>query len=235
MKAMILAAGLGTRMRPLTLTTPKPLLKVADKPLIEWHIERLVNAGITDLVINHAWLGDQIEDYLGMGNALGCHIRYSPEGEPLETGGGIFRALPLLIDSPEECFLVVNADVFCDVSFSEFLKPELNSNDMGRLLMVDNPDWHPNGDFLLDESTGYLQSDHGRSLTYSGISLLSGRLFEGCSEIYADGVFGLTPLLRQAIAKNQLQAKRHAGFWSDIGTPERLDAVNEKVKAGEVA
>ncbi|TVQ72984.1 MAG: nucleotidyltransferase family protein [Oceanospirillales bacterium] len=235
MKAMILAAGLGTRMRPLTLTTPKPLLKVADKPLIEWHIERLVNAGITDLVINHAWLGDQIEDYLGMGNALGCDIRYSPEGEPLETGGGIFRALPLLIDSPEECFLVVNADVFCDVSFSEFLKPELNSNDMGRLLMVDNPDWHPNGDFLLNESTGYLQVDQGRSLTYSGISLLSGRLFEGCSEIYADGVFGLAPLLLQAIAKNQLQAKRHAGFWSDIGTPERLDAVNEKVKAGEVA
>lgn len=235
MKAMILAAGLGTRMRPLTLTTPKPLLKVADKPLIQWHIERLVEAGITDLVINHAWLGDQIEDYLGKGSALGCHISYSPEGEPLETGGGIFRALPLLIDSPDECFLVVNADVFCDVSFSEFLKPELNSNDMGRLLMVDNPDWHPNGDFLLDESTGYLQVDQGRSLTYSGISLLSGRLFEGCSEIYADGVFGLAPLLRQAIAKNQLQAKRHAGFWSDIGTPERLDAVNEKVKAGEVA
>ncbi|WP_151670378.1 N-acetylmuramate alpha-1-phosphate uridylyltransferase MurU [Nitrincola schmidtii] len=235
MKAMILAAGLGTRMRPLTLTTPKPLLPVADKPLIQWHIERLVNAGITDLVINHAWLGEQIEDYLGKGEALGCHIHYSAEGEPLETGGGIFRALPLLIDSPGECFLVVNADVFCDVSFSDLLQPELKCNDLGRLLMVDNPDWHPNGDFLLDESTGYLQTDHGRSLTYSGISLLSGRLFEGCAENYPEGVFGLAPLLRQAITRNQLQAIRHKGFWSDIGTPERLSAVNEKVKAGDIA
>lgn len=231
MKAMILAAGLGTRMRPLTLTTPKPLLKVDNKPLIQWHIERLVEAGVTGLVINHAWLGDQIEAYLGNGEKFGCHIQYSPEEEPLETGGGIFRALSLLIDSPDESFLVVNADVFCDVVITDLIEPSLSKDDFGRLLMVDNPEWHADGDFLFDVCSGYLNAEQGESLTYSGISLLSGRLFEGCSE----GVFGLAPLLRQAINKNALQAIKHKGFWSDIGTPERLNAVNEKVEAGEIA
>lgn len=235
MKAMILAAGLGTRMRPLTLTTPKPLLKVGSKPLIQWHIERLVKAGVTELVINHAWLGEQIESYLGNGKAFDCNIYYSPEGEPLETGGGIYRALPLLVDSVDEHFLIVNADVFCDISFKDLLQPCLGSHVLGRLLMVANPDWHPNGDFLLNESTGYLQADQGSSLTYSGISLLSGRLFDGCFDVYPSGIFGLAPLLRKAIANKQLQATRHHGFWSDIGTPERLDAVNKMVEAGEIA
>lgn len=230
MKAMILAAGLGTRMRPLTLKTPKPLLEVGGKPLIQWHIERLVEAGINELVVNHAWLGEQIESYLGSGDRLGCSIQYTAEGEPMETGGGIFNALHKLIEHEDESFLVVNADVFCDLDFNAFLTPDLAEQDLGRLLMVKNPAWHAKGDFLFDQSSGYLQSNSGESLTFSGISLLRGRLFHHCQP----GVFPLAPLLRDAIAKNQLQARKHLGFWSDIGTPERLDDVNQMLMRGAV-
>lgn len=230
MKAMILAAGLGTRMRPLTLKTPKPLLEVGGKPLIQWHIERLVEAGINELVVNHAWLGEQIESYLGSGERLGCSIQYTAEGEPMETGGGIFNALHKLIKHEDERFLVVNADVFCDLDFNAFLTPDLAEQDLGRLLMVKNPVWHDKGDFLFDQSSGYLQSNFGESLTFSGISLLRGRLFHECQP----GVFPLAPLLRDAIARNQLQARKHLGFWSDIGTAERLDDVNQMLMRGEV-
>lgn len=230
MKAMILAAGLGTRMRPLTLTTPKPLIEVAGKPLIQWHIERLVTAGITDLVINHAWLGAQIESFLGTGKQFGCAITYSAEASPLETGGGILRALPQLIGSMNDLFLVVNADVFCDVDFSGFISLPIQQQDLGALLMVENPEWHSSGDFMFAENTGYLHANQGIAYTYSGISVLRGRLFEGC----ADGVFGLAPLLRQAIAQECLRGSLHTGYWSDIGTPERLHRLNEQLRLGEV-
>lgn len=222
MKAMILAAGLGTRMRPLTLTTPKPLLQVQGKPLIVWHIERLVAAGVTELVINHAWLGEQIEKFLGDGSRWGCQIAYSPEGEPLETGGGILRALPALIEHPDELFLVVNADVFCDLDVTGLIQQPLADTDLGVLLMVDNPSWHAEGDFRWQSETGYLHPVEGESLTYSGISILRGRLLENC----APGAFGLAPLLRQAIAAGVLRGVRHAGYWSDVGTPERLALLN---------
>lgn len=228
MKAMILAAGLGTRMRPLTLKTPKPLLVVGGKPLIQWHVERLVAAGISHLVINHAWLGEQIEAFLQDGSAFGCQITYSAEKEPLETGGGILRALPQLTHSMDEVFLVINADVFCDLDIGQFIASELQSTDLGRLLMVDNPGWHVHGDFRLNEDNHYLYSQHGTSLTYSGISLLRARLFEGCEE----GVFGLAPLLRQAIDQGRMQGIRHRGYWSDVGTPERLAAVNTYLQLG---
>ncbi len=228
MKAMILAAGLGTRMRPLTLKTPKPLLKVGGKPLIEWHIERLVDLGITQLVINHAWLGEQIESYLGSGERFGAHIEYSAESEPLETGGGIFRALSKLITHEEDTFLVINADVFCDVSWEDLLSQPLKETDVGRLLMVPNPSWHPSGDFLLNKASGYLSLNQGEPMTFSGISLLRGRLFAGCR----DESFALAPLLRKAIVAHQLQGVAHQGVWSDVGTPERLAEVDRLLHEG---
>ena len=230
MKAMILAAGFGSRMRPLTLNTPKPMLKVGGKPLIQWHIERLVKADIVDIIINHAWLGDQIENYLGDGKAFGCRIHYSREKEPLETGGGIFKALPMLAESPEDCFLVVNADVFCNVNVDKLITPSIKNGDLGRLLMVENPSWHPDGDFKLNRQTGYFQVQGGEAYTYSGIGLLSGLLFEGCSL----GAFGLAPLLHQAIAMEKLQGCLHSGYWSDVGTPYRLRTINEQLLAGEL-
>ena len=143
MKAMILAAGKGERMRPLTLTTPKPLVRAGGVPLIEYHLRALAAAGFTDIVINHAWLGQQIEDYLGDGSRYGVSIQYSAEGEPLETGGGIFRALPLLGD---EAFLVVNGDIWTDYDFS-VLHPSITG--LAHLVLADNPAHHPTGDFSL--------------------------------------------------------------------------------------
>lgn len=230
MKAMILAAGLGTRMRPLTLTIPKPLIAVGGKPLIQWHIERIVTAGITEIVINHAWLGEHIEAFLGNGEQFGCSITYSAEGQPLETGGGILRALPQLIESMDDLFLVVNADVFCDVSFHSFISLPLHPQDLGSVLMVHNPEWHPSGDFMLADNSDYLQSEIGVPYTFSGISVLRGRLFDGCSE----EAFGLAPLLRNAIAQERLRGSLHTGFWSDVGTPERLDLLNQQIRLGEV-
>ena len=172
---MILAAGRGERMRPLTDHTPKPLLEVAGKPLIVWHIERLAAAGIRDLVINHAHLGAQIEQRLGDGSAWQVRIRYSAEGEgrALETGGGIFRALPLLGEAP---FLVVNADVWCDLDFAV---PWLAGDDLAHLVLVDNPAHNADGDFAL---AGDRVQREGRSrLTFSGIGVYRAALFSGCS------------------------------------------------------
>src|SRR5690606_2349335 len=146
MKAMILAAGLGTRMRPLTDHTPKPLLQAGGKALLQYHIENLVRAGFTDIVINHAWLGAQIEAFCGDGSRFGARIRFSPEGTPLETAGGIVRALPLLTDQGEECFVVVNGDVWCDYDFSRLSRPQ----GLAHLVLVDNPPQHRQGDFHLD-------------------------------------------------------------------------------------
>ncbi|MBN3563764.1 N-acetylmuramate alpha-1-phosphate uridylyltransferase MurU [Aliamphritea spongicola] len=221
MRGMILAAGLGTRMRPLTLKTPKPLIKVAGKALIEYHIERLVAGGITDLVINHAWLGEQLESALGSGEPYGAIIVYSPEPEALETGGGIFQALPLV--SPQgESFAVINGDVFTDYPTDSLLKAQANleaSGALAHLVMVNNPEHNPDGDFIL--TGGNVSEGEGNRLTFSGISILSPRLFAGCQP----GKFALAPLLRDAMAKGLVSGEHYAGYWRDIGTIERLQAV----------
>ncbi len=218
MKAMILAAGRGERLRPFTDHTPKPLLPVAGKPLIVWHIEALVAAGIHDIVINHAWLGEQIEAALGTGEALGAHIVYSPEGErALETGGGICRALPLLGDAP---FLVINADVWTDYDFSHLA---LRPGGLAHLLLVTNPGHHAVGDFFLTD--GRVTDDgagaHGARLTFSGIGVYSPRLFTDC----VGGRFPLAPLLRRAMARGRVSGEYYTGHWMDVGTPERRDEI----------
>ncbi|MGE7991278.1 N-acetylmuramate alpha-1-phosphate uridylyltransferase MurU [Pseudomonas sp. NPDC089554] len=212
MKAMILAAGKGERMRPLTLHTPKPLVPVAGQPLIEYHLRALARAGFTEVVINHAWLGQQIEDHLGDGSRFGLTIHYSPEGEPLETGGGIFKALPLLGDAP---FLLVNGDIWTDFDFAGLRSPPQG---LAHLVLVDNPGHHGRGDFRLD--AGQVVDGDGApgTLTFSGISLLDPALFKGCQP----GAFKLAPLLRQAMASGQVSGEHYRGRWVDVGTLERL-------------
>lgn len=223
MKAMILAAGKGERLRPLTLHTPKPLVRAAGVPLIEYHVRALAAAGFDELVINHAWLGQQIEDYLGDGTRFGVRIAYSPEGEPLETGGGIFRALPLLGSEP---FVVVNGDIFTDYAFAELRRPLAG---LAHLVLVDNPTHHPQGDFVLQQGQVHDASADGERLTYSGIAVLSPELFDGCQA----GAFKLAPLLREAMAADRVSGERHAGCWVDVGTHERLAEV-ERLLAGAV-
>jgi len=226
MKAMILAAGLGKRMRPLTLTTPKPLLPVAGKRLIEYHIERLAQAGFCEIVINHAWLGEQIEQALGCGQHYGVKLRYSTEGEPLETAGGIRKALPLLVDQRDECFVVVNGDVFTNYDFDN-LPRQINT--LAHLVLVNNPEHNPAGDFALD-GDGIVRNTGDDCLTFSGISVLKAELF---SELPA-GPAALAPLLRQAIADQQVSGESFNGFWSDIGTPERLAQVDQAVQEKQI-
>ncbi|MFB1010951.1 MAG: nucleotidyltransferase family protein [Thiopseudomonas sp.] len=210
MKAMILAAGKGERMRPLTLHTPKPLLPVAGKALIEYHIEALARAGFTELVINHAWLGEQLETALGDGSRYGVSICYSPEGQPLETGGGIFNALPLLGDGP---FVLVNGDVWTDYDFA-LLPRQLKAD--AHLVLVENPPHHPQGDFAL--VNGRVQAQGASLLTYSGIAVLRPQVFAGCTA----GAFPLAPLLRKAMDDGRVTGEQHAGHWLDVGTVERL-------------
>jgi MurNAc alpha-1-phosphate uridylyltransferase len=220
MKVMILAAGRGERMRPLTDHTPKPLLMVAGKTLIQWHIEALQAAGFCDIVINHAWLGEQIEAQLGDGARFGVHIQYSPEGEhALETGGGIFQALPLLqakegASSENDAFLVINGDVVSDVDFRQL---PTHIDGLAHLVLVPNPDHHPQGDFVLD---GGKVSDTGEPrLTFSGIGIYRPQLFAGCEK----GAFPLAPLLRKAMQRGQVSGQLHRGRWLDVGTEQRLD------------
>ena len=214
MKAMILAAGKGERLRPLTLHTPKPLLPVAGQPLIEYHLQALAAAGFDELVINHAWLGEQIVARLGDGSAWGLQIRYSAEEQPLETGGGILRALPLLGDEP---FLLVNGDVFSDFPFARLRRPLAG---LAHLVLVDNPAHHPAGDFILNEGLARSEGP-GQRLTYSGIGVLHPRLFDGCQA----GAFKLAPLLRAAMREGLVSAEYYAGRWIDVGSPERLAEV----------
>jgi MurNAc alpha-1-phosphate uridylyltransferase len=208
MKAMILAAGKGERMRPLTLTTPKSLLAVGGKRLIEYHLLALAQAGFGEVVINHAWLGQQIEDYLGDGARYGLAIEYSREAEPLETGGGIRHALPLLGKEP---FLVVNGDIWTDYDFTQLRGPLAGQ---AHLVLVDNPAHHPDGDFTLVE--GQVRDQPG--LTYSGIAVLDPSLFDD----QGDTAFKLAPLLRRAMAVGQVTGEHHRGHWIDVGTPQRL-------------
>ncbi len=218
MRAMILAAGRGERMRPLTDKTPKPLLVVGGKPLIVWHIERLQQAGFTDLVINHAHLGAQIVAALGDGKQWGVNIEYSPEASALETAGGIAKALPMLSPDGQTPFLVVNGDVYTDIDFSAI---HLSSNDLAHLVMVPNPQHHPKGDFAV--SQGRLLAQGETLFTFSGVGVYQTGLFE---KIQPGNTYPLAPLLRQAIAECKAAATVHHGQWSDIGTPQRLADMN---------
>ncbi|MDU9391006.1 N-acetylmuramate alpha-1-phosphate uridylyltransferase MurU [Pseudomonas sp. zfem002] len=215
MKAMILAAGKGERMRPLTLHTPKPLVPVAGVPLIEYHLRALAAAGFTEVVINHAWLGQQIEDHLGDGSRWGLSIRFSPEGEPLETGGGIFKALPLLGEAP---FLLVNGDIWTDYDFARLRQP---LHGLAHLVLVDNPGHHGAGDFRLAGDQVEDGAGAPDTLTFSGISVLDPALFAGCQA----GAFKLAPLLRQAMAAGRVSGEHFRGHWVDVGTLERLAEV----------
>ena len=220
MKAMILAAGRGERMRPLTDHTPKPLLPVAGKPLIVHHLEALRAAGVTQLVINTGHLAAQLPAALGDGRAWNVQIAYSPEPpEALETGGGIFQALPLLGSEP---FLVVNGDIWTDYPFNRL--PTMPSG-LAHLVLVGNPPQHPQGDFALTPD-GRVGASGAPRLTFSGISVLCPELFAGC----APGRFSLGPLLRRAMATGQVTGEHYTGGWRDIGTPQRLAELNLELR-----
>lgn len=221
---MILAAGRGERMRPLTDHTPKPLLPVAGQALIVWHLQRLAAAGFKEVVINHAHLGAQIEAALGNGSEWGLSIAYSPETTALETAGGIALALPLLGEQP---FLVVNGDVYCDIDFAT-LAQGLAAHQLAKLVLVDNPPQHARGDFALDD--GKLQLDGVNRLTFSGVAVYHPQLFK---DLVPGEVAKLLPLLQQAIAQGQASAIHHHGVWHDIGTPERLQALELALRQNE--
>lgn len=207
---MLLAAGRGERMRPLTDTTPKALLPVGGKPLIVWHIERLQRAGFDEIVINLAHLGGNISAALGDGSDFNVNIVYSDEGQALETAGGIAFALPLLGDAP---FVVVNADVYCDFDFSTLRPPD----QLAHLVLVRNPPHHPHGDFAL--ARGKVETAGSELLTFSGIGVYRPQLF---THIERGAKAPLAPILRVAIAQERVTGERYAGVWMDVGTPERL-------------
>jgi MurNAc alpha-1-phosphate uridylyltransferase len=218
---MILAAGRGERMRPLTLVRPKPLLEAGGAPLIVHHLHALAAAGFVDVVVNLSWLGGQIREALGDGSRYGVRLHYSEEGpEPLETGGGIFRALPLLGAGP---FLVLNGDVWADVDWSS-LRERLAPHDLAHLVLVPNPAHNPNGDFVLER--GRIVESAGERLTFSGVGIYRAELFAGCR----DGIFKLAPLLRAAARDGRVSGEVHAGTWLDIGTPERLAQLDERLR-----
>ena len=233
MKAMILAAGLGSRMRPLTDHCPKPLLPVAGKPLIVHHIEQLVAKGITEIVINHAYLGHMIEEALGDGSQFGCTIHYSAESEALETGGGILNALPLITEQTkggeiksDAPFLLVNADVW--LNWGSIQLPTAIKG-LCHLWLVNNPEHNPEGDFVLTDANEVLDKhDHNESVfTFSGISLLKPSLFKSSKP----GAFPLAPLLRDAMAQGLASGELYTGDWVDVGTPQRLQQVEQLLRA----
>ena len=224
MNVMLLAAGRGTRMKPLTDHIPKPLLKVGGKPLIVWHLERLANAGFKNVVINHAWLGAQIKSYLGHGDQWGLNIEYSAETLALETAGGIVKALPHLGAEP---FLVMNADVWCDWHPAHAFAIEKHLKEhpalLSWLLLVDNPSFHPKGDFYL-QTNGMVEAEKkgvptAPCLTFSGIGIYKPILFES---IEPNQPTKLAPLLKQAMKQQRVIGEKHQTQWVDVGTPERL-------------
>jgi len=218
MKAMILAAGRGERMRPLTDSTPKPLLEVRGKPLIVWHIERLAKAGFEEIVINIAHLSEQIPQKLGDGFAWGVKIHYSDESQEgaLESAGGIVKALPLLGEEP---FLVVNADVFCDYNFDTDFKLE---EKLAHLVLVENPEHNREGDFGLENSC--VLNKAKKKYTFSGIAYYNPKLFENLDV----KKLPLAPLLREKIEKKEVSGELFNGLWHDIGTPQRLNEINRR-------
>lgn len=223
MKAMILAAGLGKRMRPLTDTCPKPLLPVAGKPLIVHHLERLKRAGVEEVVINVSYRGEQIITALGDGQAFGLRLHFSREETPLETGGGIRQALPLLGEAP---FLLVNGDVWCEALPHQLT---LADGDLAHLMLVDNPDHHPDGDFALHDCRvriGRVRADGKHRLTFSGVSIIHPALVAG----HAPGAFALAPLLEAAMTEDRVSGEHFRGRWVDVGTPERLKALDQALR-----
>ena len=230
---MILAAGRGERMRPLTDHTPKPLLPVGGKPLLVWHIERLRAAGFSHIVINHAHLGQQIEDALGNGAAFGVSIDYSREASALETAGGIATALPLI---KEDVFPVVNGDIYCEFDFGRLAEPLArlaHDHDQAHLVLVDNPPQHPQGDFVLDG--GRLvsaETPHPSRLTFSGMGVYHRALF---ADTPAGVKAPLAPLLRHAIDAGRVSGEHYGGRWEDVGTPARLNALDEELRQHHAA
>jgi len=217
MKAMILAAGYGKRLLPLTASRPKPMLKIAGKPLLQHHIEKLAAAGITELVINTSWLAEQIEAYFGDGSKFGVTISWSRESQPLETGGGIAKALPLLGEQP---FLLINGDIWTDFSLSSVKNIALTEDQLGWLLMVENPPHNPQGDFGL--VNGLLCYQSKPRFTFTGVSLLRPQLFNTYWVTDVDApIFPLRDLLRPAIEAQRMLGAVYTGDWCDVGTPER--------------
>jgi N-acetyl-alpha-D-muramate 1-phosphate uridylyltransferase len=226
MKAMVLAAGRGERMRPLTDDCPKPLLSAGGRTLIAWHLWRLAGAGFREVIVNHAWLGERIEQAIGDGSRFGLSVRYSAEQEALETAGGIAHALPLLGDAP---FLVVNADIWCDfdLSRSHTLGERLLALDwLGCCVLVDNPPHNPAGDFAID--CGRLRAGPGGArLTFSGIGVYRPALFGGVTR---GAKARLAPLLAAAAEAGRAGAEHHAGRWTDVGTPQRLAELDAQLR-----
>jgi len=229
---MLLAAGRGERMRPLTDRTPKPLLEVGGKALIVWHIESLVRAGMREIVINHAHLGAQIEKALGDGSRFGAHIQYSPEAKALETAGGIANVLPLLDNEP---FAVINGDIFCDYNFAHLPARAAAlqaSGDTAHLVLVNNPPHHTGGDFHLHNGRIHPTGDqrltaNDLNLTFSGIGIYQPSLF---THISRGSIVPLAPLLRAQIALGKVSGEHHQGLWVDVGTPQRLIELDRQVR-----
>lgn len=220
MKTMILAAGRGERLRPLTNTIPKPLLKAGSRSLIEHHLFQLAEKGIADVVINIAWLGEQIRQTLGNGEKYKLRISYSDEGEQaLETAGGIMKALPLLGDGP---FLVVNCDIWSDFDLSTLINSKIRGE--AHLILVDNPEHNHKGDFALKD--GYLQNTGAPMYTYSGIGIYTKQFFDG----QPPGKTPLAPVIREKIKQHLVTGAIHKGLWSDVGTIERLQTLNDSLK-----
>jgi MurNAc alpha-1-phosphate uridylyltransferase len=221
MKAMILAAGLGSRLQPLTKTVPKPMLLVCGKPLLQWHIERLVRAGVREVVVNTSWLGEQIQDYFGAGVDFGITITWSSEAEPLETGGGIFKALHLFGDDP---FILVSADIWTDFPLESFLKKNIDSPLSAHLVLVKNPEHNKGGDFSLENYiVGYGQERY----TYSGISIVSSQLFNSLK--ITSEVFPLREVLKPAISSGRVSGEIYTGDWCDVGTIGRYNNLNKRL------
>lgn len=234
MKAMIFSAGKGERMRPLTLHTPKPLLVAGGKPLIVWHLERLAAAGIDEVVINTAWLGDQFAPALGDGARWGLRLHFIDEGAvPLETGGGILNALPILGEAP---FLVINGDVWTDVDVATL--PRMPAGD-AHLVLVDNPAQHLRGDFILHADGRVSDDGDSARLTYAGVGVYRPAIIDGWRAVIGATVgaaatppqFGLAPLLRHAMAQGRVTGQHHRGRWTDVGTPERLAQLDAELNA----
>lgn len=235
--AMIFAAGRGERMRPLTDTRPKPLLEAGGKPLIVWQIERLARSGFTTIVVNHAWLGEQIEQTLGDGRRYGLRLLYSPEVEALETAGGIAQALPLLeADGAPRIFAAVSGDVFCEFDYSRLRAPAERLAAAGRpgmhLVMVPNPPFHPHGDFALDEATGQLSIEGDARYTFGNIGLYDTRMFRSLARGERRA---LRPYYRETIAAGRASGELYEGRWENVGTPEQLRALDAALRAAGAA
>lgn len=214
---MILAAGRGERMRPLTDTAPKPLLAAGGKPLIQYHIESLKAAGVCDIVINLAWKGAMLREALGDGSRFGVHLHYTDEGDhALETGGGIFNALPLL---GEQAFIVVSGDIWTDFPMTT-LRTRLAAPDVAHFVMAPNPDFHPRGDFVLHE--GRVREGEGLRYTYANIAILTREFFDQCQP----GKFPLVPVMRRWIRENRVSGELYTGEWRNVGTPAQLNELN---------